>query len=404
MAKKTGPVSLDDFNSENLLSDEDQILDDELDQDEEIVDEQEDESDEEEAPKKKKKKKTTIIEEEEEEQPKPTKKTAKKKKAAPVIDEEEEEEEEEEIADPDEEEEEDEKDDTDDSDSVNPITFFSEVEKITGVEVAVDYGQTDPLTPQGIALREKALGEKVLDNFLEEVKASHPQLFKAFEYTFAGGSIEDLFQKATQRDYTKLELKDGDEDLARQVLKEYYQSRGVKSDSKLARLVQTDEESEDGLIKSAQAVAKELGESQAAEQSTRLETQKQAKAAQNRKDQAFVQSIAEIVDKGVIDSFKLTGRKEAEEFKSHLMDSIERTADGYAFRIDIDPKNLTKILQSEYFRFKGGDLSKLIQVKAQTAATSKLKLKLEGDKKKPKGSGADSATGAGGFSMKDFNV
>lgn len=382
MAKET-KLSLEDF-----MADEDFLREEE---EEEVEETPEEESEEEE-------------EEEEEVLPelpdKKKKKPAKKKKPEPepVIDEEEEEQEEEE--EPSEEEQEEELEE--EEDEVSSDEFFEEVNRITGLEVDVDYKGVDPISVQGIALREKAIVEKTLDNFFTELQDKHPKVFQAMQYAHAGKDITDLFESVAKRDYSKIEIKDDDEDLAREILKEYYKSKGIKNEARLKTLIEAEEIEEGGLIKAGKAVVAELAAEQAKEQETKLERAKAEKAEQTRRDKAFVGAIGEIVDTGKLSNFKLTGKTEANEFKNFLLGNIQRTADGgYLFTTKVDQANLEKILQYEYFKFKQGDLSKLIQLKAETENAKKLKLRLQKETKK-KTSTQEDARRSSNWSLRDF--
>lgn len=298
--------------------------------------------------------------------------------------------------DPEEEEEDDDKHDDpgpdgdEGEDGVNPREFFEEVERITGFQVELEDTDIDLSTPQGVAAREKVLREQAVDGFLEELKDSHPKVYQAMQYAYSGRDISDLFSTVgNQRDYSKVEIQDGDDELARQVLREYYQSKGVKNESKLKNLILTEEESEEGLVGAAKAVVKELSDQQEADRQTKLEQASREQAEQKRRDRAFVSAIDDIVDSGKVSTFKLAGNREISDFKKFLVGSIQRTTDnGYAFVTPVESRDLEKQLQYEYFRFKNGDLSKLIQVKAESENAKKLKFRMMKDKKK-KGSSAE---------------
>src|SRR6188508_1349301 len=187
MAKQS--TDWNDFLAGN--SDEDELEDEGLtgEESEEEGEEQEEQEEDDSPSAKKKKKKTTIIEEEEEETPKTKKKDVKAKgKTKPAAKQEEAEEEEEEEEElevkvkgkkPLAEAEEEEGDEGPDS-----AKFFEEVEKITGKNVPVDYGDIDPLTPEGVALREKALKEAYVNDFLTEIEESFPEAFQALQHAY----------------------------------------------------------------------------------------------------------------------------------------------------------------------------------------------------------------------------
>lgn len=277
-------------------------------------------------------------------------------------------------------------DDPDDEpDGDDAEKFFEEVEKLSGTGVEVDYGDINPLSPQGVVLRDKAIKQQALDSFLEEIENKFPQAFKALQHAYHGGDIAELFTQTTGRDYTKIELKEGDDALAKDILKEYYKSRGVKSEARINKMIEADEDSENGLVKEAQTALAELKEEQ--EQSTAkvLEQQKQKAAERQKKDQILVSAVDEVLETKKLGSFRIQDRQEAADFKKYILSSIRRTNDGnYELATPVMANELEKQLQYFYFQFKKGDLSKIIQQKAATENAKKLSLKLANEQSKTK--------------------
>lgn len=363
--------------------------------------ENEEEGSEEEKPKPSKKplaKKPAKVEEEEEEEEeeKPKKKVkAQLKSTKPPVDETEEQEEEEEEKEPKEEEEE--------ADEVTPDKFFEEVEKITGREVEVDYKDVDPLSPQGVAIREQAIRKDALDAFVDEIEAKYPDAFKALQHSFAGGNVSDLFSRTTARDYSKVELKDEDTGLAKEILKEFYRSKGIKSETKIEKLIEIEEDSEAGLVGSAKDALQELKAEQEEERNTILDAQKKAAEDQSKKDRLMLTAIDEVLETRKLGDFRIADRAEASEFRKFIMSSVQRASDGkYVLNTPLDTANLEKVLQYHYFQYKKGDLSKVIQKAAATENTKKLSLRLKADQSKKKQSTTEENKNK--FSMRDFNI
>lgn len=279
--------------------------------------------------------------------------------------------------------------------------FFEEVEKITGTSVEVDYGDVNPLSPQGVALRDKAIKTAALDSFLEEIETKFPQAYKALEHALNGGDITQLFSQTTGRDYSKVEIKEGDDALAKEILKEYYKSRGVKSEAKINKMIEADEDSEGGLVKEAQTALNELKEEQESQRNDILEKQKQAASEQKKKDQILVTAVDEVLESKKLGNFRIADRQEAVEFKKFVLSSIRRTGSGtYELATPLNNSELEKQLQYFYFQFKKGDLSKIVQQKAATENAKKLSLKLAAEQSKTKKSTEQESKNK--MSMKDF--
>lgn len=375
MAKKTTTPSLGDYLEEEISLTEEE-------QEEETSEEegQEEEEQEEESPKDKKKpagkKKEKApdeeSEEDEEEKPDPKKKPIKDKNK-----------EKEEEAPSEEEEEESEEGSEEEEETPDATTFFEEVEKITGQPVEVDYGDVDPLTPQGIAKREQAIYETAQANIEEFIKTNHPRIYQALEYEAAGGNVSDLFKEAATRDYSIVELKEEDDALATKILEEYYQAKGFK-EVRIKKLIELAQESEEGVVVEAKAALEELQKEQRERSERLVSEQKQKEGEEKKRDASLVQSVDEVLETGRLDNFKINP-KEGKEFRSFVVKSIRRKGEGrYEFATELDPKSLEKQLQYLYFQFKKGDITGLIQAKeaSKQAQTLKLRFKQEAEKNK----------------------
>jgi len=400
MAKqKSGEEAPKSFTFDDFSADSGLLTGPETDEQEEEEEEENEEEDEKKPqPKKKAKAKVEETEEEEEEEEEP--KPEKKKKVAPKAPAEENEEEEEE-----EKTEENNEDDNQD-DPEEAQKFFEEVEKITGQEIDVDYGDVNPLSPQGVAIREKAIRESALDGFLEDMEVKYPMVFKALTHASNGGNVADLFTTATGRDYSTVQIGEKDEPLAKEILKEYFKSKGIKSDARISRLIQDAEESDEGIITEAKAVLQELKDEQEEKRNKVLEEQKLIKEADQKRDKLLVSAIDEVLETGKLGTFKIPSRQEAADFKKFVIQNVRKTPDGkYELAMGLDSSNMEKVLQAHYFQFKKGDLDKLIQIKASTVGAQKLKLKLESEKAKQKTAGTGQSSGTGAkLSFSDFTV
>lgn len=378
--KEVKASSWDDFNMENLLNSDEEVEDQE-------TDENEEDHEEEEQPEKKKagkKKPVAVTEEEEEEEPEPKAKV--KKKETPAVETEEETEEEEQ---------------TEDAD---PATFYEEVNKITGHSVEVEYGEVDPSTPQGVALRDKAIREQAVDSLLEEIESMHPTAWKALQHAYAGGDIADLFKTASSRDYSKVTIGEKDTALATEILKEYYNGKGIKSDKRLTAMIEAAEDSEEGLIGEANAVLEELRSEQEAKKNEILEQQKVKDGEQKKRNQVMVAAVDEVLETLNLGTFKISSKQEAAEFRKFVLGNLKITSEGkYEMSTPLDGANLAKQLQYQFFQFKKGDLSNLIQIKAATENAKKLKMNLRAEDSKLKKAQGEVKT-MKVRSMNDFNV
>lgn len=341
---------------------EDEILD-EDEQEEEEKDEEDEEQEEKPAKKEKKAKVKPVAEEEkneeEQEEEKPVIKDKETKKEKPSG------------------KEKDKKEEEEPADEAGE--FFSKVATITGNDLDVDYGETDPLSPEGVALYSNAVRTQALESFLEEIETKYPKVFKALEHANAGGDPAELFKVTASRDYSKVTIEEKDEALARQILTEYYKSKGISNEAKIAKWIENDEDSEQGLVGAANEYLKELQAAQKASEDEIVAKQKVSRQEESKKDGLLLSAIDDVVGSGKLGSFKFASKQEQIDFKKYVTSTakIRKTSDGkYEFATAIDPQNLEKILQYQFFEWKKGELDKFITVKASSQNAAKLRLKV----------------------------
>lgn len=295
-------------------------------------------------------------------------------------------------------------DDENQDDGPTPEQFFEEVDKLTGFELEVEYGDVDPLTPQGVAIREKTLRQAAVDGYLTELEERYPQAFRALLHAANGGDPAELFTSTSARDYSKVEIGEKDNALATEILKEFYRSKGVKNEEKLKRMLLADEESEAGLIGEAKAALDELKAEQKQKEDEVFEEQKRKAAEQKKRDTLMIAAVDEVLNTGKLSNFKIPTRQEAAEFKKFVLSSLRRAGDGkYEFTTPVDSTNLEKLLQYQYFQFKKGDLGKLIEIKASTKKAEELKLRIKQENNGVKKNSGTGNTGTSG-SLRDFDI
>ena len=101
----------------------------------------------------------------------------------------------------------------------------------SGVELEVDYGDLDPLSPEGVAKRETALAETAIESQMDYLEKNYPRAYKVLQHEANGGSVEDLF-KPGFKDYSKIEL----EEAGRQLRETREQLEEIRSSSTWAIL------------------------------------------------------------------------------------------------------------------------------------------------------------------------
>ena len=274
-------------------------------------------------------------------------------------------------------EEEEENDEEEDDEEESEDSFWDDVEAITGNKVEVDYGDVDPASPEGAAMREEVVMQKAIEENLEHLSTNYPEAFQVLQHVANGGKIEDLLPKG-EEDFTTLEIAEDNVAEQKNFMKNYYMSKGL-SEAKAIRNVEDDEDSEEGLYKNFQSAFEERKEAQVAEKAAIVERQEAAKAAQDEQDRKFGEILSGMLNQGKVGSFKIPP-KEAEGFYNHVLSHVQRAGNGYTLAIPLSNDNLSQSLEQMFFGYKKGDFSKYIETKAKTQNTKRLKRNLKREK------------------------
>lgn len=255
-------------------------------------------------------------------------------------------------------------------------SFWDDVQKITGIELEVDFGEVDPESPQGAAIRDQALAEHVVDNYIKTLQQKFPRAYKILEHEANGGKIEDLLTP-NYIDYSKIELKEENKEQQKQVLLDYYIKDKGFDPKKAQRMVEADEDSEEGLFTQAQAALKEKVDAQKAYEEKVTKETKLKQQAREAQDGQFLGSVKNIVAAGKVGNFNILTKKDKEEFYAFVENSLQRGGDdGYVAVLPVDKENIAAVLQQLYFGFKGGNLENFIQRTAETANVRRLQRKV----------------------------
>jgi hypothetical protein len=256
--------------------------------------------------------------------------------------------------------------------------FWTDVENITGVEVEVDYGDTDPETPEGAAIREQALVKKVEAGIWEYMQKTHPKVYKALELEAAGGSITDIITP-DYVDYSKIVLDPENETQLKKQLTDYYIEVKKLSPARAQRMVEADEDSEEenGLFKAAEEALKERQENQKSHEDKILEDQQAEAKAKEKQDTQMVQFVKTATSSGKVGNFNLPAG-EQDKFFDYFIKTVQRNpAGGYMFAVPLANENFDQMMEQAYFSFKGGKLDQLVKRRATTESTRRLKKNLK---------------------------
>jgi hypothetical protein len=270
-------------------------------------------------------------------------------------------------------------------------TFWDDVQKITGIELEVEFGDVDPESAQGAALRDQALIEFAVENYIKTLEEKFPRAYKILAHEANGGRIEDLLTP-NYVDYSKIELKEENKDQQKQILLDFYKSKGF-DDKKAQRMVEMEEDSEGGLFGAAKEALAAKVKAQQEEEEKITKAAKQKQLAREQEDTQFLKGVKQIVDSGKLGQFNILTKKDREDFMNFVSSSVNHgpNDEGYVAVLPIDKSNIMETLQQLYFGFRKGKLDEFVARTAQTQNVRKLKRQVEkGDK--TSGAGEDKRT------------
>lgn len=251
-------------------------------------------------------------------------------------------------------------------------TVYDQVNELRGVTYDIDYGDVDPASPEGIALREDHIEKQAIDGFENELRTKLPRAYQFFMHLQSGGKEDDFFKPENQ-DFKSIKLTKDNKGQQERIVRTALQLKGnspIIIDTLIASL-------KDG-GKLEEVATHEL-EALQAEQS-KMEEAKAAKAAELKaKETKDLQSLADNVKALVNKGFDgiVIPEKERKAFLDHFAQQVDYH-NGQIYRVQtIDQKELNKVMKAAYFEFKGGDLKGLVERTAKTQNAVKIRTKIK---------------------------
>jgi hypothetical protein len=177
-------------------------------------------------------------------------------------------------------------------------------------------------------------------------------------------------------DYSKIELKEDNVEQQKQILLEFYKEKGF--DAKRAqRMVDADQDSEEGLFSQAKAALAEKVAFQKKEEERITKETKLKQQAQETQDRQFLTGVKQVVDSGKLGQFSIINKKDREEFYNFITDTVQRGPENsYIAVLPIDKANMLDSLQQLYFSFKKGKVDEFISRAAETQTVRRLQRKV----------------------------
>ena len=249
----------------------------------------------------------------------------------------------------------------------SPLDFYDQVEKLTGEHFQIDFGNTDPLSPEGVALREKAIIEDTAHKFEEYLKTSDPRSYAYFLHREAGGSDEDFF---SQKEFV-LPVKDDlmhSTDMQIAMVKQDLKDKGIPDDiidSTVDKYIKENKITE---------YASNIYDTRKHNQEYQLQYIEEQNKAQQEAFNKTVNSLYGAINKELAANTLRFNVPEVQKtkFLNYVKDNL-RYDNGKFYVVSELGDNLKDILESQYFQFVKGDISSLVKKEANKQTVQRLR-------------------------------
>lgn len=268
--------------------------------------------------------------------------------------------------------------------------FYKQVDALHGVDIfsQVQYGEIEPMSAEGVKLRDDYIAVRAEQAFEESIKDSDPRAYAYLLHRQNGGSDEDFFQVKSFV-LPAMDKLEESVDLQRTVYSEALKAKG-STDKQIATLLKASIDSKE-LLDDAKAAWKEISDRDkdiAAKAST-------AHAATVKQHQADLQTLSTAVNQ-VLTTGKDFGFQVADTdkaaFEQAFKDSVYYENGQFWLMKPITSATLPKIMETELFGHLGAKLDKMIEKKAQTVSAQRFINKAKAGEAKPKGAPGENTT------------
>lgn len=281
-------------------------------------------------------------------------------------------------------------DETDEPSEVDPVQFWKEVDKLHGEDLNIEWDKhvdaegnpIDPLSPEGVLIRDKAIAQRAIDSFERHLEKTDPRAYAYMLHRQSGGTDDDFFSSKTIAlpDYTEFS---NSVDLQQKVYREDLISKGVSE--KQANLL-VDQAVKDKEIFELADKAYKSREKEQADKLAAIQRQIEAdEKAYQEGVKALTTMLSNEINSGTTMKVVVPEAKKA-EFYQYVSSRIQESGGKFLVVQEIEKNSLPRLLEGLYLQFVNGDLTGLIKRAAQTQNVASLRDRLNKDKKKPSSS------------------
>ena len=274
-------------------------------------------------------------------------------------------------------------------------SFWEDVEKLTGEKVEVDFGDIEVDTPEGAAMYAKAFRDKGLEEFEKQLEKNYPREYKALQLAAEGINPSVLYETKQTTSYSGIQIDEKNIEQQKEIYIAALKRRGLPEED-ILELLKLNQDTGKLLDKSKSSLS-ELQKKEGEEEKGRQEKANELLEKKSTLAGEMVRNIDSIIGKGQVGNLVIP-ESDKKALSNLLGQTIQIHDDGsFYLTKKISKENLEQEIQAEYFKMKKGDLSKLVERKAKTEVTNRLKKGIKDDKIKTTSSGKKT-----GLSLKDL--
>lgn len=260
-------------------------------------------------------------------------------------------------------------------------SVYEQVDEVSGIKYNVEYGDTDPLSADGVILREEAIATHAAREYDKKVKTKFPDAYQYMLHLSQGGKREDFFKPENQ-DFKTLTIKKDDPANQERVLRIALTAKG-NAPAIIDAAVNALKDGQLYEVAKSELEALQTSQQQREQRREQIEEQRKLKEAQDV--DTFYNQLDEALEKG-FDGIKIP-ITERHKFGDFFSSRIEYQNNGFMVTKPLNLKELNKELKVAYFEFTGGDLKGLTERNTKTAIASKFRSTIK-QEFVPKGTGA----------------
>ena len=265
---------------------------------------------------------------------------------------------------------------------IDSTEFWTNVDNLTGKPVEVEYGDVDPLSPEGVAMRESVVRDSAVKEFDEYIKDQYPRAYSYFLHVQGGGSDEEFFTEPSQGLVDRDTFESDPDIQANWILNDFYR-KGVPEEVAQATI--------DNYIKNNQLRERALKvyNEQETFDKQRLAQMEEQDRVTRESFQSNVNNLSSVLDKTIKNDMKVVVPESKQaDFKKFVMDKVQHDGQKFFFVQEVG-SDVNTAMDALYLQYVKGDLNSIIEKRAQSKAVQRLGQRIKSDRSKSSGSGDD---------------